>query len=34
MKEHAAGDVQIDNLSDQIALLAVQGPKAETILKI
>ncbi|MCY7885140.1 glycine cleavage system aminomethyltransferase GcvT [Bacillus spizizenii] len=33
MKEHAAGDVQIDNLSDQIVLLAVQGPKAETILK-
>lgn len=33
MKEHAAGDVQIDDLSDQIALLAVQGPKAETILK-
>ncbi|MCO4850174.1 glycine cleavage system aminomethyltransferase GcvT [Bacillus vallismortis] len=33
MKEHAAGDVQIDHLSDQIALLALQGPKAETILK-
>ncbi|OIS66670.1 glycine cleavage system protein T [Bacillus subtilis] len=33
MKEHAAGDVQIDNQSDQIALLAVQGPKAEAILK-
>lgn len=33
MKEHAAGDVQIDNQSDQIALLAVQGPKAEAVLK-
>ncbi|AOS68546.1 glycine cleavage system protein T [Bacillus subtilis] len=33
MKEHAAGDVQIDNQSDQIALLAVQGPKAEAVVK-
>ncbi|MCI4060058.1 glycine cleavage system aminomethyltransferase GcvT, partial [Bacillus cereus] len=33
MKEHVTGNVQIDNQSDQIALLAVQGPKTETILK-
>ncbi len=33
MEEHAAGDVRIDNQSDEIALLALQGPKAEAILK-
>lgn len=33
MKEHATDDVQIDNQSDSWALLALQGPKAESILQ-
>ncbi|MCP8967087.1 glycine cleavage system aminomethyltransferase GcvT [Ectobacillus ponti] len=30
---HAAGDVQVVNVSDQMAQLAVQGPKAEAVLQ-
>lgn len=33
MKQHAGNDVEIDNQSDDWALLALQGPKAETILQ-
>ncbi|PRS02706.1 glycine cleavage system protein T [Bacillus atrophaeus] len=33
LKEHAEGDVHIENLSDQLSLLAVQGPEAETVMK-
>ncbi|MFN2745364.1 MULTISPECIES: glycine cleavage system aminomethyltransferase GcvT [Bacillus] len=33
MNRHAEGDVVINNLSDDISLLALQGPKAERILK-
>lgn len=31
-KQHAKGDVQVEDLSDQYALLALQGPKAPEIL--
>ncbi|RBW70652.1 glycine cleavage system aminomethyltransferase GcvT [Bacillus taeanensis] len=30
---HAAGDVEIENISDDLALLALQGPKAEAVLQ-
>ncbi|MCY8518110.1 glycine cleavage system aminomethyltransferase GcvT [Bacillus atrophaeus] len=33
LKEHAEGDVHIENLSDQLSLLAVQGPEAEAVMK-
>lgn len=33
LEQHAGSGVQIDNQSDQWALLALQGPKAETILQ-
>ncbi|WP_432355350.1 glycine cleavage system aminomethyltransferase GcvT [Sporosarcina sp. A2] len=33
MKQHAGNEVQIDNQSDDWALLALQGPKAESILQ-
>lgn len=32
MKQHLEGDVQLDNVSDSTALLALQGPQAEQIL--
>ncbi|WP_424163428.1 glycine cleavage system aminomethyltransferase GcvT [Bacillus amyloliquefaciens] len=32
LKEHAKGDVTLTNQSDEISLLAVQGPNAQTIL--
>ncbi|HEY4554785.1 MAG TPA: glycine cleavage system aminomethyltransferase GcvT [Bacillaceae bacterium] len=33
LKQHAEGDTQLENVSDQYGLLAVQGPKAEEILQ-
>lgn len=33
LKEHAAGDVQIENLSEKTAQLALQGPLAEKVLQ-
>lgn len=33
MNKHIEGDVSVRNVSDEIALLALQGPKAEAILK-
>ena len=33
MNKHIKGDVSVRNVSDEIALLALQGPKAEAILK-
>lgn len=33
MKQHAEGDVKLENRSSEIALLAIQGPKAESILQ-
>ncbi|QOQ56897.1 glycine cleavage system aminomethyltransferase GcvT [Bacillus amyloliquefaciens] len=32
LKEHAKGDVTLTNQSDEISLLAVQGPNAQTVL--
>ncbi|AOC91711.1 glycine cleavage system aminomethyltransferase GcvT [Bacillus amyloliquefaciens] len=32
LKEHAKGDVRLTNQSDEISLLAVQGPNAQTVL--
>jgi aminomethyltransferase len=31
VQEHLQGDAQVENVSDQVALIAVQGPKAESI---
>jgi aminomethyltransferase len=33
LKEHAQGDVTLENISDETALLALQGPKAEQVLQ-
>ena len=33
MKQHVKGDVTIQNISDEVAQLAIQGPKAEAILQ-
>lgn len=33
ISSHVEGDVKVDNVSDQIAQLAIQGPKAEQILQ-
>ena len=33
LKEHASGDVTLQNISDEVALLAIQGPKAIGILQ-
>ncbi len=32
LKENLEGDVELDNLSDQMSLLALQGPRAEDVL--
>jgi len=32
LKEHLSGDVKLDNVSDQTALLAIQGPVAEKVM--
>ncbi|MFD1705388.1 glycine cleavage system aminomethyltransferase GcvT [Siminovitchia sediminis] len=33
LQEHASGDVNIENVSDQYGLIAIQGPKAQDILQ-
>lgn len=33
LKEHIAGDISVENVSDQYALIAIQGPKAQSILQ-
>ena len=33
MKQHVKGDVTLKNISDEIGQLAIQGPKAESILQ-
>ena len=33
MKQHVKGEVTLQNISDEIAQLAIQGPKAESILQ-
>lgn len=33
LKEHATGDVEIENVSDEYALIAIQGPKAQSVLQ-
>lgn len=33
LKEHATDDVSVENVSDQYALIAIQGPKAQSILQ-
>jgi aminomethyltransferase len=33
LKEHLSGDVQMDNVTDRMAQLAVQGPKAEATMQ-
>ncbi|RST61427.1 glycine cleavage system aminomethyltransferase GcvT [Siminovitchia terrae] len=33
LKKHIVGDVSVENVSDQYALIAIQGPKAQSILQ-
>ncbi len=33
LREHLAGDVRMENVTDAMAQLAIQGPKAETVLQ-
>ncbi|OMP66309.1 glycine cleavage system aminomethyltransferase GcvT [Domibacillus epiphyticus] len=33
IKQHAIGDVKVENVSNQVAQIAIQGPKAESILQ-
>jgi glycine cleavage system T protein (aminomethyltransferase) len=34
MREHTTGNVEVHNASDETALLAIQGPKAQTLLQM